>query len=90
MTDNAEDIFLATKIRYVYPLQRDGCENYRPCFLWRDRMKLGEGDEVIGMQMASQGEYMLVASEKGYGKESGESLNLSCSFVAVRDFSAIM
>ena len=33
-------------------------------------MKLGEGDEVIGMQMASQGEYMLVASEKGYGKRT--------------------
>ena len=33
-------------------------------------MKLDEGDEVIGMQMASQGEYMLVASEKGYGKRT--------------------
>ncbi len=34
VTDNTEDIFLATKFGMVYPLQRDGCENYRPCFLW--------------------------------------------------------
>ena len=31
------------------------------------------GDEVVGMQMASQGEYMLVVSEKGYGKRTGIS-----------------
>lgn len=33
-------------------------------------MKLDPGDQVIGMQMESQGEYMLVASEKGYGKRT--------------------
>ena len=33
-------------------------------------MKFDEDDEVIGMQMASQGECLLVASEYGYGKRT--------------------
>lgn len=33
-------------------------------------MKFDEGDEVIGMQMASQGECLLVVSENGYGKRT--------------------
>ncbi len=31
-------------------------------------IRLNENDEVIGMQKLSQGEYLLVVSEKGYGK----------------------
>ena len=31
-------------------------------------INLSDGDEVIGMQMDTQGEYLLVASEKGMGK----------------------
>ena len=31
-------------------------------------MTLSEGDEVVSMQLTSQGEYVLVASEFGYGK----------------------
>ena len=31
-------------------------------------MTLTEGDEVVSMQLTSQGEYVLVASEFGYGK----------------------
>ncbi len=31
-------------------------------------MRVNEDDEVIGMQKLSQGEYLLVVSEKGYGK----------------------
>ena len=31
-------------------------------------MTLAEGDEVVSMQLTSQGEYVLVASEFGYGK----------------------
>ena len=33
-------------------------------------MKFEEDDEVIGMQMSSQGECLLVASEYGYGKRT--------------------
>ena len=70
VTDNTEDIFLATKfgmsIRFIETDARiTGRVSYGVI-----GMKLDEGDEVIGMQMASQGEYMLVASEKGYGKRT--------------------
>ena len=33
-------------------------------------MNLTDGDEVIGMQMDTQGEYLLIASEKGLGKRT--------------------
>ena len=33
-------------------------------------MRLNKGDEVIGMQLASQGEYLLLVSEYGYGKRT--------------------
>ena len=70
MTDDTEDIFLATKkgmsIRFKETDARiTGRVSYGVI-----GMKLDEDDEVIGMQMASQGEYMLVASEKGYGKRT--------------------
>ena len=70
MTDDTEDIFLATKkgmsIRFHETDARvTGRVSYGVI-----GMKLDEEDEVIGMQMASQGEYMLVASEKGYGKRT--------------------
>ena len=31
-------------------------------------MSLMDGDEVVGMQLDSQGEYLLIVSEKGMGK----------------------
>ena len=70
MTDDTEDIFLATKkgmsIRFHETDARiTGRVSYGVI-----GMKLDEDDEVIGMQMESQGEYMLVASEKGYGKRT--------------------
>ena len=70
MTDDTEDIFLATKkgmsIRFKETDARiTGRVSYGVI-----GMKLDEDDAVIGMQMASQGEYMLVASEKGYGKRT--------------------
>ena len=33
-------------------------------------MNLGDNDEVIGMQMSSQGKDMLIVSEKGMGKRT--------------------
>ena len=70
MTDDTEDIFLATKkgmsIRFHETDARiTGRVSYGVI-----GMKLDDDDEVIGMQMESQGEYMLVASEKGYGKRT--------------------
>ena len=36
-------------------------------------MKLGDGDEVIGMQMNTQGESLLLVSERGMGKRTNIS-----------------
>ena len=33
-------------------------------------MNLNDGDEIVGMQLNSQGDSLLIASEKGYGKRS--------------------
>ncbi|MDD7268132.1 MAG: DNA gyrase subunit A [Lachnospiraceae bacterium] len=36
-------------------------------------IRLGDGDEVVGMQLNVQGEYLLVASENGFGKMTAMS-----------------
>ena len=69
-TDGNQIVFLATKkglsIRFhesdVRPMGRgaSGVWGIRP----------GKGDEVIGMQLRSQGEFLLFASEKGMGKRT--------------------
>ena len=70
MTDNTEDIFLATRngmsIRFKETdIRITGRVSYGVI-----GMKLSSSDEVVGMQMESQGEYMLAASEKGFGKRT--------------------
>ena len=70
VTDNTEDIFLATKFGMSIRFKETDARITGRVSYGVSGMKLDEGDEVIGMQMASQGEYMLVASEKGYGKRT--------------------
>lgn len=36
-------------------------------------INLSDGDEIIGMQLCSQGDYLLIASEKGMGKRTSMS-----------------
>ena len=73
VTDNTEDIFLATKFGMSIRFKETDARITGRVSYGVIGMKLDEGDEVIGMQMASQGEYMLVVSEKGYGKRTGIS-----------------
>ena len=70
VTDNTEDIFLATKFGMSIRFKETDARITGRVSYGVIGMKLDDGDEVIGMQMASQGEYMLVASEKGYGKRT--------------------
>lgn len=70
VTDNTEDIFLATKFGMSIRFKETDARITGRVSYGVIGMKLDEDDEVIGMQMASQGEYMLVASEKGYGKRT--------------------
>ena len=73
VTDNTEDIFLATKFGLSIRFKETDARITGRVSYGVIGMKLDEGDEVVGMQMASQGEYMLVVSEKGYGKRTGIS-----------------
>ncbi len=68
MTDNTEDIFLATKYGMSIRFHETDVRVTGRVSMGVIGMKLEEGDEVVGMQMESQGEYMLSASENGYGK----------------------
>lgn len=70
VTDNTEDIFLATKFGMAIRFKETDARITGRVSYGVIGMKLDEGDEVVGMQMASQGEYMLVVSEKGYGKRT--------------------
>ena len=69
-TDNEKEIILVTKIRPVYPLQGKRCAYDRPCFYGCTRHQPSDGDEVVGMQICTQGDYLLVVSENGMGKRT--------------------
>ena len=69
-TDDTADIFLATKFGMAIRFKETDARITGRASYGVIGMKLQEGDMVIGMQTASQGKYMLVASEKGYGKRT--------------------
>ena len=70
VTDDTEDIFLATKYGLCIRFNETDVRVTGRVSMGVIGMRFEEDDEVIGMQMESQGEYMLVASEKGYGKRT--------------------
>ena len=67
-TDNNQDIFLVTKygqcIRFKETYVRKTCRTSMGVI----GMNLTDGDEVVGMQMESQGDSLMIVSEKGLGK----------------------
>ena len=69
-TDNTEDIFLITKKGMCIRFHETDVRVTGRVSMGVIGMKFDEGDEVIGMQMASQGECLLVVSENGYGKRT--------------------
>lgn len=69
-TDDTAEIFLATKSGFSIRFKETDVRITGRVSYGVIGMKLNKDDEVVGMQMASQGEYMLVASEKGYGKRT--------------------
>ena len=69
-TDNSEDIFLVTRKGMCIRFHETDVRVTGRVSMGVIGMKFDEDDEVIGMQMASQGECLLVASEFGYGKRT--------------------
>ena len=70
VTDHTEDIFLVTKKGMCIRFHETDVRVTGRVSMGVIGMKFDEDDEVIGMQMASQGDCMLVVSENGYGKRT--------------------
>ncbi|MBD9269028.1 MAG: DNA gyrase subunit A [[Ruminococcus] torques] len=70
VTDNAQDILLVTKYgQCIWFNEKDVRSTGRVSMGVRG-MNLSDNDEIIGMQMSSQGKDMLIVSEKGMGKRT--------------------
>ena len=69
-TDNKKDIILVTKYGQCIRFHETDVRSTGRNSMGVIGMNLIDGDEVIGMQMNTQGEYLLIASEKGLGKRT--------------------
>lgn len=69
-TDNQKDIILVTRYGQCIRFHETDVRSTGRNSMGVIGMSLMDGDEVIGMQMDSQGEYLLIASEKGLGKRT--------------------
>lgn len=67
-TDNQQDIFLVTKYGQCIRFKETDVRKTGRTSMGVIGMNLADGDEVIGMQMESQGESLMIVSEKGLGK----------------------
>ncbi len=69
-TDNTEDVFLITKKGMCIRFHETDVRPTGRVSMGVIGMKFDDDDELIGMQIESQGECLLVASEYGYGKRT--------------------
>ena len=67
-TDNNQDIFLVTKYGQCIRFKETDVRKTGRTSMGVIGMNLTDGDEVVGMQMESQGDSLMIVSEKGLGK----------------------
>ena len=67
-TDNNQDVFLVTKYGQCIRFKETDVRKTGRTSMGVIGMNLTDGDEVIGMQMQSQGDELMIVSEKGLGK----------------------
>ncbi len=67
-TDNNQDIFLVTKYGQCIRFKETDVRKTGRMSMGVIGMNLTDGDEVVGMQMESQGDSLMIVSEKGLGK----------------------
>ena len=72
-TDNEQDIFLVTKYGQCIRFNERDVRSTGRTSMGVIGMNLTDGDKVVGMQMESQGESLMIVSEKGLGKCTLES-----------------
>ncbi len=68
ITDNSKDIILVTKYGQCIRFKDTDVRSTGRTSMGVRGMNLSDRDEVVGMQLNSQGQYLLIASEKGMGK----------------------
>lgn len=67
-TNNEKDILLVTKYGQCIRFHETDVRSTGRSSMGVIGMSLQDGDEVVGMQLDTQGEYLLIASENGMGK----------------------
>lgn len=70
VTDNKQDIILVTKYGQCIRFNEQDVRSTGRTSMGVRGMNLSDNDVVIGMQMSSQGNYLLIVSEKGMGKRT--------------------
>ncbi len=69
-TDNKKDILLVTKFGQCIRFHETDVRPTGRASMGVIGMKLDRGDEIVGMQMDTQGEALLIVSENGMGKRT--------------------
>src|SRR5574344_2173105 len=69
-TDSSSEIFLVTKYGMCIRFKETNVRETGRSSMGVIGITLDDGDEVVGMQLDSQGDSLLIVSEKGYGKRS--------------------
>ena len=69
-TDNNKDIILVTKDGQCIRFKETDVRSTGRASMGVRGMNLGDGDEVVAMQLNTQGDYLLVVSENGMGKRT--------------------
>lgn len=72
-TDNKKDIILVTKYGQCIRFEDTDVRSTGRVSMGVRGINLSDGDEIIGMQLCSQGDYLLIVSEKGMGKRTSMS-----------------
>ena len=69
-TDNSKDILLVTRYGQCIRFNETDVRSTGRTSMGVRGINLIDGDEVVAMQLNDQGEYLLIASEKGLGKRT--------------------
>ena len=69
-TDNKKDIFMVTKKGQCIRFEETDVRVTGRVSMGVIGMKLDDGDEIVGMQVDTQGEYLLIVSANGMGKRT--------------------
>ena len=72
-TDNTKDIILVTKYGQCIRFKDTDVRSTGRVSMGVRGINLSDGDEIIGMQLCSQGDCLLIVSEKGMGKRTSMS-----------------